>query len=124
MLTNSLKKYLFAIYILGQDGKPVKSTAVAEFLGVSKASTVKMTQRLIEEKYIIKEPYREIRLTPEGIRAANELFTPTVILQDFLQNSVGVSEKNAREDSVTIVSQISDEALEKLVQYSLAISEN
>lgn len=121
MLTNSLKKYLFAIYILGQDGKPVKSTSVAEFLGVSKASTVKMAQRLIEEKYIIKEPYREIRLTPQGIRTANELFTPTVILQDFLQNSVGVSEKNAREDSVTIVSQISDETLEKLVQYSLAI---
>ncbi|MDO4944738.1 MAG: metal-dependent transcriptional regulator [Ruminococcus sp.] len=124
MLTNSQKKYLFAIYILGQDGKPVKSTSVADFLGVSKASTVKMTQRLIDEKYIIKEPYREIRLTPQGIKAANELFTPSVILQNFLQNKVGVSEENAREDSITIASQVSREALEKLVQYSLAISAN
>ncbi len=124
MLTKSQKRYLFAIYILGQDGKPVKSTSVAEFLGVSKASTVKMTQRLIDENYIIKEPYREIRLTPQGIKAANELFTPSVILQNFLQNNLGVSEENAREDSVTIVSQISKEALEKLVQYSLSISHN
>lgn len=46
MLTDSQKQYLFAIYILGSEGKPVKSTCVSEFLGVSKASTVKMTQRI------------------------------------------------------------------------------
>lgn len=121
MLTQSQKKYLFAIYRLGRDGKPVKSTLVSELLGVSKASTVKMTQRLIEDNYIIKEPYREIRLTPKGIKAANELFTPVVILQNFLQNHVGISEENARQDSVAIVSQISEETLEKLVSYSLEV---
>jgi len=66
LLTKSQKKYLFAIYLLGQDGGSVKSTSVSDFLNVSKASTVKMTQKLIEEQYIIKEPYREIRLTQKA----------------------------------------------------------
>ena len=95
MLTKSQKRYLFAIYRLGQNGRPVKSTEVASVLGVTKASTVKMTQKLIDEGYIIKEPYREITLTSEGIKAANELYTPSVILQDFLENRVGVERKNA-----------------------------
>lgn len=119
MLTKSQKRYLFAIYVLGQEGKAVKTTKVAEILGVTKASTVKMAQRLIEEGCIIKEPYREIQLTPKGIKAANELYTPAVILQDFLRSKVGISEENALEDSMTIISQISDETLEKLINYSL-----
>ena len=110
MLTKSQKRYLFAIYRLGQNGRPVKSTEVASVLGVTKASTVKMTQKLIDEGYIIKEPYREITLTSEGIKAANELYTPSVILQDFLENRVGVERKNAENDSVAIVSEISDDA--------------
>ncbi|MBR1864815.1 MAG: metal-dependent transcriptional regulator [Ruminococcus sp.] len=123
MLTKSQKKYLFAIYLLGQGGSRVKSTSVSELLGVSKASTVKMTQRLIEEDYIIKEPYREIRLTSKGIQEANKLYTPSVILQNFLQQNVGVDEESARADSMVIAAEVSEETLEKLVQYSLALAE-
>ena len=124
ILTKSQKRYLFAIYRLGQNGRPVKSTEVASVLGVTKASTVKMTQKLIDEGYIIKEPYREITLTSEGIKAANELYTPSVILQDFLENRVGVERKNAENDSVAIVSQISDDALDKLVSFALQSTTN
>ncbi|WP_295209661.1 metal-dependent transcriptional regulator [Ruminococcus sp.] len=120
MLTKSQKRYLFAIYRLGRSGRSVKSTEVASVLGVTKASTVKMTQKLIDEGYIIKEPYREIQLTTEGIKAANELYTPSVILQDFLENRVGIERKNAESDSVAIVSQISEESLDKLVSFVLA----
>ena len=72
MLTHSQKKYLFAIYKLGQNGRPVKSADVAKIVGVSKASTVKMTQKLTEEGYIVKEPYMEISITQKGIKAAKK----------------------------------------------------
>jgi DtxR family Mn-dependent transcriptional regulator len=122
LLTKSQKKYLFAIYLLGQDGGSVKSTSVSDFLNVSKASTVKMTQKLIEEQYIIKEPYREIRLTQKGIREANKLFTPSVILQNFLIATVGVPSDKAREASVIIASELDEETLDKLVKYSLSLA--
>lgn len=120
MLTRSQKKYLFAIYSLGQSEAEVRSAEVARLVGVTKPSTVKMMQRLIEDKYITKEAYGGITLTEKGIREANELYTPSVIIQHFLQSEVGVSEQLAKDDSVTIVSQLSDETLEKLVRYVLA----
>ena len=119
MLTHSQKKYLFAIYKLGQNGRPVKSADVAKIVGVSKASTVKMTQKLTEEGYIVKEPYMEISITQKGIKAANELYTPSVILCDFLAESVGVDESTADADAVAIVSHLSEGTVEKLVKFAL-----
>lgn len=119
MLTSSQKKYLFAIYRLGLEGKSIRSTEVSKLLNVTKASTVKMSQKLAEEGYIYKEPYREIRLTPSGVKAANELFTPSVILQDFLENSVGLDENSAKEDSITMITQLSEKGLQKLIDYAL-----
>ena len=63
MLTTSQKKYLLTIYLLGQNGNKVRITDVASFLGVAKASTVRMMDKLIEEGYISKEPYKLIGLT-------------------------------------------------------------
>mgnify|MGYP004496457369 FL=1 len=119
MLTHSQKKYLFAIYKLGQNGRPVKSADVAKIVGVSKASTVKMTQRLTEEVYIVIEPYMEISITQKGIKAANELYTPSVILCDFLAESVGVDESTADADAVAMVSHLSEGTVEKLVKFAL-----
>lgn len=119
MVTQSQKRYLFAIYTLGLNGKAIKSTEVSKLLGVTKASTVKMTQKLTDDGYIKKEPYREIELTPEGIKAANELYTPSVILRDFLEKKVNIDPKDAEKDSVAIVSQLSDESMEKLIKYIL-----
>lgn len=83
MLTYAQKKYLFAIYRLGMNGPVISSSDVSRLVGVSKASTVKMTQRLSDEGYILKEPYGKISLTESGIKAASSLFTSSVILWRF-----------------------------------------
>ena len=119
MLTYAQKKYLFAIYKLSEDGAPVRSTEVSKVVGVSKASTVKMARRLAEEGYIEKAPYGAIFLTEQGIRAANSLYTDWLIVRDFLIKKVGLCESSADGDSVTIVSHMSQEAVEKLVGYAL-----
>ena len=46
-LTYSQKKYLFAIYKLGQNGGEVKSSEVAKLVGVSKAKLMKHRQLLL-----------------------------------------------------------------------------
>ena len=119
MLTYAQKKYLFAIYKLGRNGKPVRSTDVSKLVGVSKASTVKMTRRLDEEGYIEKAPYGAILLTSDGIREANALYTDWVIIRDFLINRIGISEKAADSSSVTMIVQLPQEALEKLSGFAL-----
>ena len=71
------------------------------------------------EGYIVKEPYMEISITQKGIKAANELYTPSVILCDFLAESVGVDESTADADAVAMVSHLSEGTVEKLVKFAL-----
>lgn len=79
-LTYSQKKYLFAIYKLGQTGGEVKSSEVAKLVGVSKASTAAMAVKLCESGYIQKEHYGQIALTESGVKAANSIYTSCIML--------------------------------------------
>ena len=124
MLTYAQKKYLFAIYRLGMNGPGISSSDVSRLVGVSKASTVKMTQRLSDEGYILKEPYGKISLTVSGIKAASSLFTSSVILCDFLHKQVGIDQQEADQDAVKIVAQVSEKSVEKLVKFALGDAAN
>lgn len=124
MLTYAQKKYLFAIYRLGMNGSVISSSDVSRLVGVSKASTVKMTQRLSGEGYILKEPYGKISLTESGIKAASSLFTSSVILCDFLHKQVGIDQQEADQDAVKIVAQVSEKSVEKLVKFALGDAAN
>lgn len=123
-MTYAQKKYLFAIYRLGINGGVISSSDVSRLVGVTKASTVKMTQRLTDEGYILKEPYGKISLTDEGVKAASSLFANSLILCDFLKNKVGIDESDADNDSVKIVAQVSEDTVEKLVKYALGDAVN
>lgn len=124
MLTYAQKKYLFAIYRLGMNAPVISSSDVSRLVGVSKASTVKMTQRLSDEGYILKEPYGKISLTESGIKAASSLFTSSVILCDFLHKQVGIDQQEADQDAVKIVAQVSEKSVEKLVKFALGDAAN
>ena len=124
MLTYAQKKYLIAIYRPGMNGPVISSSDVSRLVGVSKASTVKMTQRLSDEGYILKEPYGKISLTESGIKAASSLFTSSVILCDFLHKQVGIDQQEADQDAVKIVAQVSEKSVEKLVKFALGDAAN
>ena len=115
------KKYLITIYLLGQNGERVRTTDIADYLHVAKASAVKMCRKLIEEELIVKEPYRQITLTQKGVSEANGLFTPCVILQEFFASKVGLAAEKAGEASMVISSGLDEETLEKLVSYVLSL---
>lgn len=118
-LTYSQKKYLFAIYKLGQNGEEVKSSEVAKLVGVSKASTAAMVAKLCECGYIRKEHYGQIALTESGVKAANSIFTSCIIIRDFLENNLHLDEKTADADAVKIVIHASENTVNSLAEYLL-----
>lgn len=118
-LTYSQKKYLFAIYKLGQNGEEIMSTEVAKLVGVSKASTATMMAKLTERGYIQKKPYGQIALTENGIKVANSIFTDCIIIRDFLENTLGLDEKIADSDAVKIVVHVSEKTVNQLAEYLL-----
>ena len=123
MLTNSQKKYLLTIYLLGQNGEKVRITDVASFLGVAKASTVRMMEKLTDEGYISKQPYKQIGLTGKGVAEANRMFTPSVILQDFFATKVGLPHEKASSAAMLISADLDNEALDKFVCFALSQQE-
>ncbi len=118
-LTYSQKKYLFAIYKLGQNGEEVKSSEVAKIVGVSKASTAAMANKLCENGYIQKEHYGHIGLTESGIKAANSIFTSCIIIRNFLENELNLDKKTADADAVKIVIHASENTVNSLAEYLL-----
>ncbi|WP_028510945.1 metal-dependent transcriptional regulator [Ruminococcus sp. NK3A76] len=120
MLTEQQKKYLITIYILGQNGGSVRTTDIAKYLHVAKASTVKMEKKLTDEGLIIKEPYRPITLTKKGINEANMLFTTSIILQDFFQSRVGLTAEKAGEAAMILCAELDEMTLDKIADFVLS----
>lgn len=123
-MTYAQKKYLFAIYRLGINGEAISSSDVSRLVGVTKASTVKMTQRLSDDGYIQKEPYGKISLTESGIKEASTLFASSLVICDFLKQKVGIPEQEADSDAVKIVAQVSEKTVNQLVKFALGDAVN
>ena len=69
-ISATMRDYLAEIYRLGQGGVWVSTTALAERLNVSGPAAVRMVRRLHQGGLVDHLPYRGVRLTRAGTKAA------------------------------------------------------
>ncbi|HJM13710.1 MAG TPA: metal-dependent transcriptional regulator [Candidatus Thalassarchaeaceae archaeon] len=69
----------------------VKTTQLAQIMGVSPASATEMVQRLSEREMVTHVPYRGFRLTPEGFQFAARIKRIEGLLQILLVDIIGFS---------------------------------
>ena len=72
-LTSAHLRYLLAIYEVSQTHLDISSRSIAEKLGVTKPSVVRIMNLLMERGMIVKEHYGKIYLTDRGIFVAKEV---------------------------------------------------
>ena len=72
-LTSAHLRYLLAIYEVSQTHLDISSRSIAEKLGVTKPSVVRIMNLLMERGMIVKEHYGKIYLTDRGIFVAREV---------------------------------------------------
>ena len=72
-LTSAHLRYLLAIYEVSQTHLDISSRSIAEKLGVTKPSVVRVMNLLMERGMIVKEYYGKIYLTDRGIFVAREV---------------------------------------------------
>lgn len=72
-LTAAHLRYLLAIYDVSQTHLDICSRSIAEKLGVTKPSVVRIMNLLMERGMIVKEHYGKIYLTDRGIFVAKEV---------------------------------------------------
>ena len=105
--------YLESILVLSQEGRPVRSIDVCEYMGFSKPSVSRAMGILKKDGYISVEPNGYITLTDVGKSIAEKIYSRHRIIADVLVR-LGVSEKTAVEDACKIEHDISDESFDAI----------
>jgi DtxR family Mn-dependent transcriptional regulator len=70
MSTPGMRRYAAELYRLQQDLPQVGLSDLSESVAASLQATSRMVARMKDKGYLVHEPYRGVRLTPEGERLA------------------------------------------------------
>lgn len=113
----SAEDYLEAILMIHERQGYVRSTDVAEQLGISKPSVSNATKRLRESEYLTTDPAGMLVLTSSGMEIASQIYARHRALTNFFIR-IGVCPEQAREDACKIEHDISQETFEALCRYA------
>ncbi len=116
-LTFTMENYLEAIYELSHDGAGARVSDIAARLGVTKASTNSAMATLSEKGLIVNEKYKEVYLTPEGLRQAKLTANKHHVIHQFLVNVLNVDPAIAAEDACAIEHVISSQSVSAMESY-------
>ena len=115
-ITPSKENYLKVLLELS-GGEEVRSSDVAEVLGITKASVSCMMERLRDEGYVVKEKYGAVTLTEKGLEEATNVKRRYSLLKSFFIRILGVDTLTASEDACRIEHIISPESISKIDEH-------
>lgn len=95
--TRRFEDYLEAIYRQTRDRGYTCTTDLSEELGVKSPTVTSMLKKLARDGYLLREPYRGMRLTEKGLELARVVTARKRVLSDFL-STIGAEEDTAPRD--------------------------
>ncbi len=113
-LSGPVEDYLKAIYDLERIGEPASTNDIALRLGVAPASVSGMVRRLADQGLITHEPYRGVRLTADGRRAALRTLRRHRILECYLTEVLDYPWDRVHEEAERLEHAASEELIERM----------
>ncbi len=113
-LSGPVEDYLKAIYDLERAGQPATTNEIAIRLAISPASVSGMVRRLAEQGLIRHEPYRGVRLTTQGRRAALRTLRRHRILECYLTEVLGYPWDRVHEEAEQMEHAASEELIDRM----------
>ncbi|MES2178890.1 MAG: metal-dependent transcriptional regulator [Gemmatimonadota bacterium] len=113
-LTGPVEDYLKAIYDLERVGEPAATNDIALRLAISPASVSGMMRRLADQGLITHEPYRGVRLTTDGRRAALRTLRRHRILECYLTEVLGYPWDRVHEEAEQLEHAASEELIDRM----------
>jgi DtxR family transcriptional regulator, Mn-dependent transcriptional regulator len=109
----AVEDYLKAVYRLQAEvGGPVTTNALGEWLGVTASSASGMLRKLDDLRLVIYEPYRGVRLSAIGWRAAMRVVRRHRLLELFLAETLALSWDQVHDEAETLEHALSPELCE------------
>ena len=113
-LTRSVEDYLKAIYGLCEGGDPASTSAIADVLDIQPASVTGMVKRMAESRLLEHVPYRGVRLTEAGERAALKVLRRHRIIETYLCELLEYSWDDVHAEAERLEHAASDELVERM----------
>jgi DtxR family Mn-dependent transcriptional regulator len=113
-LTGPVEDYLKAIYDLERGAHPATTNDIALRLAISPASVSGMVRRLADQGLITHEPYRGVRLTANGRRAALLTLRRHRILECYLTEVLGYPWDRVHDEAERLEHAASEELIERM----------
>jgi DtxR family Mn-dependent transcriptional regulator len=113
-LSGPVEDYLKAIYDLELVGAPASTNDIADRLAISPASVSGMVRRLADQGLITHEPYRGVRLTHDGRRAALRTLRRHRILECYLTEVLGYPWDVVHAEAERLEHAASEELIERM----------
>ncbi len=118
-ISDAVQDYAKAIYSLhGRSEEAVPTSAIADRLGVSAASTSAMVKRLESLGLVKREPYHGVELTTAGERVALEVIRHHRLLELYLAEALGMPWDRVHDEAEVLEHAISP-ALSELIAEKL-----
>jgi DtxR family transcriptional regulator, Mn-dependent transcriptional regulator len=113
-LSGPVEDYLKTIYDLERGAQPATTNEIALRLAISPASVSGMVRRLADQGLITHEPYRGVRLTEDGRRAALRTLRRHRILECYLTEVLGYPWDRVHDEAEQLEHAASEELIERM----------
>ena len=119
MQSETVEKYLKTIYEIQQPGGRVKTTILAQTLGVTAGSVTDMIKRLsqVRPKLVSHELHKGVALTPRGKKIALSVIRKHRLLETFLNRVLGFSWDEVHHEAENLEHHISDRLTDAIAEY-------
>jgi DtxR family Mn-dependent transcriptional regulator len=115
-VSHALEDYLKAIYQLSEEARPVIAARLAAETGVSPSTIFATLRRLAKEGYVTINRRKEIHLTNDGKRVAENIVRRHFLTERFLTDVLGLDWVKAHQEAHRLEHAISQEVEERLAK--------
>ena len=115
-VTHALEDYLKAIYQLFEEGRPVIAARLAAETGVSPSTIFATLRRLAKDGYVTINRRKEIHLTADGKKVAENIVRRHFLTERFLTDLLGLDWVKAHQEAHRLEHAISQEVEERLAK--------
>lgn len=116
-LTQSLEKYLLAIFEIVSKTKACRVRDVSNYLKIGGPATSDAIKILAKKGYIDYVPYGVITITQKGIKKSQEKINRHSIISMFLSDVLKIEPKKADISATLMEYSLDDEVLDKFVKF-------
>lgn len=116
MHSRAVEDYLKAIFKLERVASPATTNDLAEALDRSAASVTNMVKSLAEQKLVVHEPYRGVRLTATGRKAALRIIRRHRVIETYLIERLGYTWDGVHDEAERLEHASSDDLVDRMAR--------